>query len=75
MGPVAARALKRVGKGNVIAVFDHCFYLSLKNTYICLGNSNFSDGPLNIVSSASDKKIGSLVAYGLGIRLTSRTTH
>jgi hypothetical protein len=55
MGPVAARALKQVVKGNVIAVFDQCFYLYLNNTYICLGNFNFSDGPLNIISSAPDK--------------------
>ena len=55
MGPVAARILKQVKKGKVIAVFDNCFYLDLDNTYICLGNSNFSDGPLNVISSAPDK--------------------
>jgi hypothetical protein len=55
MGPIAARILKQVAKGNVIAVFDRCFYLDLNNTYICLGSSNFSDGPLNVISSAPDK--------------------
>jgi hypothetical protein len=55
MGPVAALILKQVEKGKVIAVFHNCFYLDLNNTYICLGNSNFSDGPLNVISSAPDK--------------------
>jgi hypothetical protein len=55
MGPIAARILKQEGKGKVIAVFDNCFYLDLNNTYICLGNFNFSDGPLNVISSAPDK--------------------
>jgi hypothetical protein len=55
MGPIAARILKQVAKGNVIAVFDRCFYLDLNNIYICLGSSNFSDGPLNVISSAPDK--------------------
>jgi hypothetical protein len=55
MGPIAARILKQVARGNVIAVFDRCFYLDLNSTYICLGSSNFSDGPLNIISSAPDK--------------------
>jgi hypothetical protein len=55
MGPVAARIIKKVTKGKVIAVFDHCFYLDLSNTYICLGNSNFSDGPLHVISTAPDK--------------------
>ena len=55
MGPVAARVLKQVARGKVIAVFDNCFYLDLNNTYICLGNSNFSDGPLNVISSAPGK--------------------
>jgi hypothetical protein len=55
MGPVAARILKHEIKGKVIAVFENCFYLNLNNTYICLGNSNFSDGPLNVISSAPDK--------------------
>ena len=55
MGPVAARILKQGAKGKVIAVFYNCFYIDLNNTFICLGNSTFSDGPLNVISSAPDK--------------------
>ena len=55
MGPVAAGVLNQVPEGKVIAVFDNCFYLELNNTYICIGNSNFSNGPLNVISSAPDK--------------------
>ena len=55
MGPVAAHILSQVTKGRVIAVFNNCFYLELNSKYICLGNSNFSNGPLNVISSAPEK--------------------
>lgn len=54
-GPVAAKALKSPTPGEVIAIFDSCFYVNLNDVIICIGASNFVDGPLNIISSAPEK--------------------
>lgn len=51
-GPLAAQALTTATRGEIIAVFRSCFYANLKGRFVCIGNVDFMDGPLNVVSSA-----------------------
>lgn len=36
----------------MIALFDRCFYFQIDKTFVCMGNADFGDGPLNVVTSA-----------------------
>ena len=53
-GPIAAQALAISGPGEVVAVFENSFYLRHQNIFLCIGGSDFTEGPLNVVSSAAD---------------------
>ena len=75
LGPVAGRALKKGGRGTVVAVFERCFYFELAGTYICVGNSDFSNGPLNIVSSAPTKTNWSASGLRVGDRASVSNDH
>ncbi|NQV98508.1 MAG: DUF2877 domain-containing protein [Rhodospirillales bacterium] len=51
-GPCAADVLSGDASGSVVGVFRRCFYVHLDDSYICMGNTDFSDGPINVVTSA-----------------------
>ena len=69
LGPVAARTVSQNTMGNVVAVFEKCFYVKLDGAFICIGNSDFSDGPLNVVSSAPAQSSWSASGVQLGDRV------
>ena len=69
LGPVAARTFGQNTSGNVVAVFEKCFYVNLDGTFVCIGNSDFSDGPLNVVSSAPAQTSWSASGVRLGDRV------
>jgi len=73
LGPVAGRALNDEVRGTVVAVFDRFFYLELASTYVCVGNSDFSNGPLNIVSSAPSQT--NWIASGLRVGDSASVTN
>jgi hypothetical protein len=49
VGPLAARFLSERASGEVGAVFEHSFYISLRGHWICLLPSGFGNGPLNVL--------------------------
>ena len=49
MGPLAAQLLSERGSGEIGAVFEHSFYVSLRGAWICLLPSRFGNGPLNVL--------------------------
>jgi hypothetical protein len=49
IGPLAARFLSERAWGEVGAVFEHSFYVSLRGHWICLLPSGFGNGPLNVL--------------------------
>lgn len=75
LGRVAGCALKDEIRGTVVAVFKRCFYLELASTYVCVGNSDFSDGPLNIVSSAPSQTNWTSSGLGVGDRASVTNSH
>lgn len=48
-GVLAARLLSEGGSGEIGAVFEHSFYISLRGHWICLLPSRFGNGPLNVL--------------------------
>jgi hypothetical protein len=52
VGPLAARFLSERGSGEIGAVFEHSFYVSLRGHWICLLPSRFGNGPLNALCDA-----------------------
>jgi hypothetical protein len=49
VGPLAARLLSGRASGEVGAVFEHSFYISLRGHWICVLPSGFGNGPLNVL--------------------------
>ena len=75
MGPVARRTLKQTIPGNIVAVFERCFYLELGGAYLCVGSSDFSDGPLNLISSAPSQTNWSASGLRVGDRVNVTNGH
>lgn len=69
LGPLAARTVSQNTMGNVVAIFEKCFYVKLGSGFICIGNSDFSDGPLNVVSSAPAQSSWSASGVQVGDRV------
>ncbi len=70
MGPIAAHALSQFGQGQVIAVFERCFYCEINGDFICVGSASLGMCPLNVATTIPDGGIRSL--FGLNIGMSVR---
>lgn len=54
MGPVARRAIDRMGPGRVAAVFDRSFYIECGDSFVCIGVPELTPGPLTALAAVPD---------------------
>lgn len=82
IGPVAARALAEAGRGQdahriVRAVFERSLYLTLGETWCCVGPPGLGAGPLNILCEpwGEDFALKAHVALDDPVRLAAKTLY
>jgi len=69
MGPMARRAVGRMGEGRVAAVFERSFYVECGDSFVCIGIPDLVPGPLTALTDVPN----GMNWMSSGLRVGART--